>query len=129
MRNALSYVPKGQNTVVAAAIRQVFLQPDQKSATQVWRQVADQLRNRWTKLGACMDEAETDVLAYTGFPTQHRTQLLSTHPLERLNKEVKRRADVRGLFPRSVDPHPQPHLLMRTSHSCLFLVTPNAAAI
>jgi putative transposase len=44
MRNALSYVPKGQNTVVAAAIRQVFLQPDQKSATQVWRQVADQLR-------------------------------------------------------------------------------------
>lgn len=63
MRNALSYVPKGQNTVVAAAIRQVFLQPDQKSATQVWRQVADQLRTRWPKLGACMDEAETDVLA------------------------------------------------------------------
>src|SRR3546814_15280731 len=62
MRNALSYVPKGQNTVVAAAIRQVFLQPDQKSATQVWRQVADQLRTRWPKLGACMDEAETDVL-------------------------------------------------------------------
>jgi putative transposase len=75
MRNALSYVPKGQNTVVAAAIRQVFLQPDQKSATQVWRQVADQLRTRWPKLGACMDEAETDVLAYTGFPTQHRTKL------------------------------------------------------
>ena len=46
MRNALSYVPKGQNTVVAAAIRQVLLQPDQKSATQVWRQVADQLRTR-----------------------------------------------------------------------------------
>ena len=99
MRNALSYVPKGQNTVVAAAIRQVFLQPDQKSATQVWRQVADQLRTRWPKLGACMDEAETDVLAYTGFPTQHRTKLHSTNPLERLNKEVKRRADVVGIFP------------------------------
>ena len=70
MRNALSYVPKGQNTVVAAAIRQVFLPPDQKSATQVWRQVADQLRTRWPKLGACMDEAETDVLAYTGFPNE-----------------------------------------------------------
>ena len=52
MRNALSYVPKGQNTVVAAAIRQVFLQPDQKSATQVWRQVADQLRTRWPKLAS-----------------------------------------------------------------------------
>jgi transposase-like protein len=44
MRNALAYVPKGQNTVVAAAIRQVFLQPDHAAATQVWRQVADQLR-------------------------------------------------------------------------------------
>jgi len=97
MRNALSYVPKGQNTVVAAAIRQVFLQPDQKTATQVGRQVADQLRTRWSKLGACMDEAETDVLAYTGFPTQHRPKLHSTNPFERLNKEVKRRADVVGI--------------------------------
>ena len=85
--------------MVAAAIRQVFLQPDQKSAIQFWRQVADQLRARWPKLGACMDEAETDVLAYTGFPTQHRTKLHSTNPLERLNKEVKRRADVVGIFP------------------------------
>src|SRR3546814_1393538 len=76
MRNALSYVPKGQNTVVAAAIRQVFLQPDQKSATQVWRQVADQLRTRWPKLGACMDEAETDVLAYTD---RKSTRLNSSH--------------------------------------------------
>src|SRR3546814_966460 len=59
MRNALSYVPKGQNTVVAAAIRQVFLQPDQKSATQVWRQVADQLRTRWPKLGACMEDRKS----------------------------------------------------------------------
>src|SRR5574343_299430 len=89
----------GVKLVVSAAIRQVFLQPDQKSATQVWRQVADQLRTRWPKLGACMDEAETDVLAYTGFPTQHRTKLHSTNPLERLNKEVKRRADVVGIFP------------------------------
>ena len=99
MRNALAYVPKGQNTVVAAAIRQVFLQPDHAAATQVWRQVADQLRARWPKIGACMDDAEHDVLAYMTFPEQHRVKLHSTNPLERLNKEVKRRADVVGIFP------------------------------
>jgi putative transposase len=99
MRNALAHVPKGQHTVVAAAIRQAFLQPDHASATKTWRQVADQLRARWPKLGALMDEAETDVLAYMNFPAQHRTKLHSTNPLERLNKEVKRRADVVGIFP------------------------------
>lgn len=98
MRNALAHVPKGQNTMVAAAIRQVFLQPDHAAATQVWRQVADQLRARWPKLGTCMDEAEHDVLAYMTFPEQHRVKLHSTNPLERLNKEVKRRADVVGML-------------------------------
>src|ERR671920_2624159 len=63
MRNALAHVPKGQQTMVAAALRQAFLQPDQASARQVWRQVADQLRPRWPKLAALMDESEHDVLA------------------------------------------------------------------
>ena len=99
MRNALAHVPKGQHTMVAAAIRQAFIQPDRDSAGQTWRHVADQLRPRWPKLGACMDDAENDVLAYMTFPAQHRTKLHSTNPLERLNKEVKRRADVVGIFP------------------------------
>jgi transposase-like protein len=99
MRNALAHVPKGQTTVVAAAIRQVFLQPNHASAVPSWRHVADQLRARWPKLGNLMDEAETDVLAYMAFPSQHRAKLHSTNPLERLNKELKRRADVVGIFP------------------------------
>lgn len=99
MRNALAHVSKGQHTMVAAGVRQAFLQPDAASASQAWRHVADQLRGRWPKLAALMDESEYDVLAYMTFPAQHRVKLHSTNPLERLNKEVKRRADVVGIFP------------------------------
>ena len=99
IRNALAHVPKAQHTVVAAAIRQAFNQPDKKAALETWRHVADQLRARWPKLATLMDESEADVLAYMSFPPQHRTKLHSTNPLERLNKEVKRRADVVGIFP------------------------------
>ena len=98
IRNALAHVPKGQHTVVAAAIRQAFNQPDHDSASQTWRHVADQLRGRGPKLAVLMDESEADVLAYMNFPAQHRTKLHSTNLLERLNKELKRRADVVGIF-------------------------------
>ena len=99
MRNALAHVQKGQHTMVAAAIRQAFNQPDRQTAGETWRHVADQLRKRWPKLATLMDETEEDVLAYMAFPPQHRTKLHSTNPIERLNKEVKRRADVVGIFP------------------------------
>jgi transposase-like protein len=99
MRNALAYVPKGQHSMVAAAIRTVFSQPDADAARTAWRHVADQLRPRLPKLAALMDDAETDVLAFMNFPRAHWPKLHSTNPLERLNKEVKRRANVVGIFP------------------------------
>jgi transposase-like protein len=99
MRNALAYVPKGQHSMVAAAIRTVFAQPDRDKAGLAWRHVADQLRARHPKLAVMMDEAEPDVLAFMSFPPQHWPKIHSTNPLERLNKEVKRRAAVVGIFP------------------------------
>src|SRR6476659_4056423 len=99
MRNALSYVAKSQQSMVAAALRQAFIQPDRAQASQTLRHVADQLRQKWPKLAGFIDDSEADVLSYLDFPEQHRTKLHSTNPLERLNKEVKRRADVVGIFP------------------------------
>ncbi len=69
MRNALSYVPKAQQSMVSAALRQAFIQPDRPSASQTLRHVADQLRTKWPKLGAFIDESEADVLAHMVFPS------------------------------------------------------------
>ncbi|ANY82810.1 transposase (plasmid) [Microvirga ossetica] len=98
-RNALAYVPKAHQTMVAAGLRQAFQQPDQAAARASLSQFADQLHNRWPKLKVFIDDSLDDVLAYMSFPAQHRTKLHSTNSLERLNKEIKRRADVVGIFP------------------------------
>jgi putative transposase len=99
MRNALAYVHKTQQSMVAAALRQAFIQPDRAQASQMLRHVADQLRQKWSKLAAFIDDSEADVLSYMDFPEPHRGKIHSTNPLERLNNEVKRRADVVGIFP------------------------------
>jgi putative transposase len=99
VRNALSLVPKGVQAMAAATIRTVFVQPTAEAARRQWREVADGFRARWPRLAALLDEAEADVLAYLAFPPGHWRQLWGTNPLERLNKEVKRRTDVVGIFP------------------------------
>jgi len=99
MRNALSLVPKAAQQMVGATIRTVFAQPDARSAHEQWRRVADGFRSRFPKLACLMDEAEEDVLSYAAFPSEHWQKVWSNNPLERLNKEVKRRTDVVGIFP------------------------------
>ena len=99
VRNALALVPKNAQSLVAATIRTVFAQPDAASAREQWRRVADGFRPRFPRLATLLDEAEAEVLAYTAFPAAHWRQVWSNNPLERLNKEVKRRTDVVGIFP------------------------------
>ena len=99
MRNALAHAGKTQRRMVAAAIGTVFVQDTAEAARTQWRTVADQLRERFPKLGALMDEAEHDVLAFMTFPKAHWTQIYSTNPLERLNADIKRRTNVVGIFP------------------------------
>jgi transposase-like protein len=99
MRNALAHAGKTQKRVVSAWVGTAFAQNDAACARKQWRDVADQLRPRVAKLAGLMDDAENDVLAYMDFPAQHRAKIHSTNPLERLNGEIKRRADVVGIFP------------------------------
>jgi putative transposase len=98
-RNALAHAGKAQRRVVSAWIGTAYAQEDAAAAHAQWRTVADQLRPKVPKLAALMDAAEEDVLAYMDFPAAHRAKLHSTNPIERLNGEIKRRADVVGIFP------------------------------
>jgi len=98
-RNLLSLVPKSHQDMVAAVFRTIFAQPDPATVAATWDQVRDQLAERFPKIATLMDDAKAEVLAFTPFPRAHWTKVWSTNPLERLNKEVKRRARVVGIFP------------------------------
>jgi putative transposase len=99
MRNVLAHVPKRDKALVAAAIRTVFAQPDREAARQQLAEVVKAMCKRWPRAAEILERAEDDILAYMAFPRKHWTRIYSTNPLERLNKEVKRRTQVVGVFP------------------------------
>jgi transposase-like protein len=99
MRNLLATVPQGAREAIAAIVRTIFAQPDHASAMTQLRKVADALRTRFAQAAALLEDAAEDVLAYRHCPIEHQRQLHSTNTLERLNKEIKRRSNVVGIFP------------------------------
>ncbi len=99
MRNILCLVPRAAQSMVSAAVRTIFAQPDQDKARATLHQVAQSLSRGYPKVSALLLEAEEQVLTYMGFPPEHWRQIHSTNTLERLNREIKRRTDVVGIFP------------------------------
>jgi len=99
MRNVLARVPKGSQEMVAAAIRTIFAQPDAAAVHEQLDQIADKLGRQFPAVEQMLRAAEADVTAFAAFPVAHWRRIWSTNPLERLIKEVKRRADVVGIFP------------------------------
>src|SRR5689334_22968268 len=98
-RNLLGHAAPKQRAAVAAMVRTIFAQDTKAEAFAQWDKVADALRAKHDRLGALMDASREDVLAYMDYPKEHWAQIASTNPLERVNKEIKRRADVVGIFP------------------------------
>ena len=99
MRNLLARVPKTAQAMVAATVRTMFQQPDRTTAQRQLREVCTTLRARFPQAVALLEEAEEEVFPFYDFPLEHRRQIYSTNPLERLNKELKRRSAVVGIFP------------------------------
>jgi putative transposase len=99
MRNLLTRVPKSAQALVATLVRTIFAQPD---AEQVWAQharVVEQLNEKFADAATMLADAGPDVLAFAGFPKEHWKQIWSNNPQERLNRELRRRTDVVGIFP------------------------------
>jgi putative transposase len=100
MRNLLSRVPKSAHGLVTPLVRSIFEQPDAASAWAQHARVVEQLTGRFDAAADLLAETADENLAFTAFPKAHWRQLRSNNPLsERLNKEIRRRTDVVGIFP------------------------------
>ncbi len=99
VRNLLAPVPKAHQEMVAAAFRSIFALTTPADVAARWDEVAVMLTDRFPKAAALMHGAKTDVLAFSAFPKAHWRQIWSNNPLERLNKEIRHRTAVVGIFP------------------------------
>jgi putative transposase len=99
MRNLLTRVPKSAQSFVATMVRTIFAQPDAATVREQHARIVDQLQTRFPEAAALLEAAEPDLLAFSSFPKEHWRQLWSNNSLERLNKEIRRRTDVVGIFP------------------------------
>lgn len=98
-RNLLACVPKSQAEFVAAAFRSIFTLTTRTEVEARWDEVAGTLAERFPKAAELMHHTRSDVLAHLAFPQSHWRKIWSNNPLERLNKEIKRRSRVVGIFP------------------------------
>jgi putative transposase len=99
LRNVLARVPRGSAEMVAAAIRTIFAQPTGAEVTEQLDKVAAMLAPKFSAVATMLADAKEDLTAFASFPPAHWAKVWSTNPLERLNKEVKRRTNVVGIFP------------------------------
>ena len=99
VRNLLTRVPRSAQAMVATLVRSIFEQPDAETTWAQHARVVEQLEGRFPEAAALLADAAHDVLAFTGFPKEHWRQIRSNNPQERLNKELRRRTDVVGIFP------------------------------
>ena len=99
MRNILCHVPRKQQGMVSAMVRTIFAQENREAAKQQLRNVISQLEGHYPKAMEVLENAEADILTYMDFPVVHHPQIHSTNPLERLNKEIRRRSNVVSIFP------------------------------
>lgn len=99
MRNLLTRVPKSAQDFVAALVRSIFAQPDHGAVMAQHARVVEQLHERFPEASAMLADAASDILAFATFPKEHWRQIWSNNPQERLNREIRRRTDVVGIFP------------------------------
>src|SRR2546427_7620256 len=99
LRNLLAKVPKSAGPFVATLVRSIFAQPDATAVGEQFSRVCDQLGERFPQAAQMLADAGADILAFTPFPQGQWNQIWSNNPQERLNKEIRRRTDVVGIFP------------------------------